>query len=137
METEPQKEKLLFICNMNVNRSVTGEHVYRKLGYPTASCGIRKMATRNVTREALAWADVIFVFEKCQRNYIRRFAYDLYLSKRIICLYLPDAFECNSPYLASLIRERVDMSLTAIREGREVNFPSFGGGPYCGNGMYY
>lgn len=68
-------------------------------------------ATLTVTRELLEWADLIFVMEKRQRNKIRSCHEDVYQTKKIICLYIPDSYDFMDPELIRLIRERTSRYL--------------------------
>ncbi|MEK6287715.1 MAG: phosphotyrosine protein phosphatase [Acidobacteriota bacterium] len=102
------KLKVLFVCEANRLRSPTAETVFS--GRPqleVKSAGVGKQATVPVTTELLEWADLIFVMEKRQRNIIHSAFKEIYLRKRIICLYIPDQFELMDPELVQLLEERV------------------------------
>lgn len=77
--TELSRTKVLFVCDQNRLRSPTAEALFA--GDPTLevrSAGCRTDATAPITREALEWADVIFVMERNQRNVIRKRFEDIY-----------------------------------------------------------
>jgi len=100
--------RILFICEANRLRSPTAETIFS--GYPDVearSAGIGKEATVPVSAELLDWADLIFVMEKRHRNIIHSRFKEIYLRKRIICLYIPDEFEFMDPELVSLLEEKV------------------------------
>jgi predicted protein tyrosine phosphatase len=67
MEVEPIRERILFVCTANVDRSRTAEDLYRRdERYEVQSAGTAPFATRPLTRELLVWADRIFVM--CERE---------------------------------------------------------------------
>lgn len=57
-----KKEKLLFVCMANVDRSPTAEWHFKK-EYDTKSCGIAYYAATPITEELIDWADKIFCME--------------------------------------------------------------------------
>lgn len=112
--TELSRTKVLFVCDQNRLRSPTAEALFA--GDPTLevrSAGCRTDATAPITREALEWADVIFVMERNQRNVIRKRFEDIYQHKKIICLYIEDMYEYMDPDLVGLLTERVQPHLPA------------------------
>ena len=102
------KLTVLFICEANRLRSPTAEAIFSTYpGVEAKSAGIGKEATVPVSAELLEWADLIFVMEKRHRNIIHSRFKEIYLRKRIICLYIPDEFEFMDPDLISLLEEKV------------------------------
>ena len=102
------KRRVLFLCNQNRMRSPTAERVFSE--YPdldVKSAGVDRDATVVTTRELLEWADIIFVMEKRQRNIVHKKFKDIYASKQIICLYIPDEYAYMDPYLIELLKEKV------------------------------
>ena len=57
-----------------------------------------------LTHELLEWADAIIVMEKTHRNHIRSKHPDIYKSKRIVCLYIPDEYKFMDPELVVRLR---------------------------------
>src|SRR5881628_2566882 len=54
--------RILFVCAMNKQRSVTAECLYRKdARLDVRSAGVRSEANRRVSEDDLRWADVVFV----------------------------------------------------------------------------
>jgi protein-tyrosine phosphatase len=61
------RERILFICTANVDRSRTAEDLYRAdPRYEVLSAGVASFATQPVTRDLLLWADRVFVM--CERQ---------------------------------------------------------------------
>ena len=57
--------KVLFVCAMNRQRSVTAERIYRNdARLDVRSAGVRSEARRRVSEKDLLWADVVFVMER-------------------------------------------------------------------------
>lgn len=108
MDETAKKLKVLFVCMQNRLRSPTAQKVFSD--YPrleVKSAGVDKDSTVPVTRELLEWADLVFVMEKKQRNIIHKRFKDLYQTKRIVCLYIPDDFDYMDPLLIDLLKEGV------------------------------
>jgi predicted protein tyrosine phosphatase len=105
-------KKVLFVCTQNRFRSVTAEHLYRsRTDLEVRSAGVAAGAKMPLTAELLGWADVVFVFEKRQRNIIHKRFPELYAAKTIHCLYVPDEFDYMSPALVVLLEERLERYL--------------------------
>ena len=103
-----RKLKVLFVCDANRLRSPTAETIFSKNPrVEVKSAGVGKEATVPLSVELLEWADLIFVMEKRHRNIIHSAFKEIYLRKRIICLYIPDEFEFMDPELVQLLEERV------------------------------
>jgi predicted protein tyrosine phosphatase len=63
----PARERILFVCTANVDRSRTAEDLYRDdPRYEVRSAGTAPFATTPLTRELMQWADRIFVM--CERE---------------------------------------------------------------------
>lgn len=101
------KIRVLFLCEMNKNRSRTAEAIYSKSPSVEArSAGISKTACLVVTREMMEWAEIVFVMERRQRNKLHKLFPDLY-KKKIVCLYIEDQFDFIDSNLVSLIHKRM------------------------------
>jgi predicted protein tyrosine phosphatase len=62
----PKMKKALFICSQNRLRSPTAETVFAAWpNVETDSAGLAPDATVCLSSEQIAWADIIFVMEKC------------------------------------------------------------------------
>jgi predicted protein tyrosine phosphatase len=105
-------KKILFICDENINRSRTGEAVLKDSpDYEVQSAGVQSTANRPITKEILQWANLIFVFEKRQRNIIHKKFPDIHKEKSIICLYIQDEYAYMDPELVHLIKSKVSRFL--------------------------
>jgi predicted protein tyrosine phosphatase len=61
------RERILFVCTGNVDRSRTAEDLYREdPRYEVRSAGTAPFAANPVSRELLLWADRVFVM--CERE---------------------------------------------------------------------
>jgi predicted protein tyrosine phosphatase len=60
------------------------------------------------------WADLVVVMDKRMRQVMRKRLKLLGVSKRIICLYLPEHHEAGDPDYATLFRERVSIYLEKL-----------------------
>jgi len=59
------RERILFVCTANVDRSRTAEDLYRDdPRYEVLSAGLASFAATPVTRELLQWADRVFVMRE-------------------------------------------------------------------------
>jgi predicted protein tyrosine phosphatase len=63
----PPRERILFVCTANVDRSRTAEDLYRDdPRYEVRSAGVAPFATVPVSKDLLQWAERIFVM--CERE---------------------------------------------------------------------
>ena len=63
----PRRERILFICTANLDRSPTAEGLYREdPRYEVRSAGTAPFAATPLTRDLLLWADRAFVM--CERH---------------------------------------------------------------------
>jgi predicted protein tyrosine phosphatase len=61
------RERILFVCTANIDRSRTAEDLYRHdPRYEVLSAGTAPYATTPLTRDLLLWADRVFVM--CERE---------------------------------------------------------------------
>ena len=100
--------RVLFVCAMNKQRSVTAELVYQndaRLG--ERSAGVRTGASRRVSEDDLRWADVVFVMENEQKSWIKSRFQGLDLP-RIEVLGVPDEFEVMDAELVEILRLTLD-----------------------------
>ena len=108
--------KVLFVCAMNKQRSVTAERLYRNdARLEVRSAGVRSGANRRVNEADLKWADVVFVMERDQKVWIaERFA-ELDLP-RIDVLDIPDEFEVMDPELQEILQSLLDPEIAHLVE---------------------
>lgn len=66
-DTLTVRERILFVCTANVDRSRTAEDLYRvDSRYEVRSAGTAPFAATPVSRELMRWADRVFVM--CERE---------------------------------------------------------------------
>lgn len=110
--------RVLFLCNQNRLRSPTAQRLFAPdPRLEVRSAGVDPDAAVPVTRELLEWAELVFVMEKRQRNVVHRRFPDLYRTRRIVCLYIPDTYEFMEPALLEVLREKVPAHLGGQGEG--------------------
>jgi predicted protein tyrosine phosphatase len=99
--------RVLFVCTQNKLRSPTAEQIFaNRAGFEVTSAGLHRSAGNPVTPELLQWADVIFVMEQIHREKLGKQFRAHLKSKRVICLDIPDQFECMDPALVNLLEKK-------------------------------
>lgn len=102
------KTKLLFICTANKARSQTAAQVFGEdERFETKSAGVYPISRVLVTSSHLEWADYIIVMEKLNRIALQVMFPDIYVTKKIICLYLPSQYDFMDPELVKLLKSRL------------------------------
>jgi predicted protein tyrosine phosphatase len=100
------RERILFICTANVDRSRTAEDLYRDdPRYEVRSAGVAPFATRAVTRELVLWADRVFVMNEREDHHatiLRVRVPDV--DRPVIDLNVPDRWRRGDPELVSILR---------------------------------
>lgn len=117
----PNRVKILFVCAMNKQRSVTAERIYRNdPRVEVRSAGVRAGANRRVSEADLRWADVVFVMERAHKVRLMRQFEGLELP-RVDVLEIPDEFEVMDPVLIEALRLMLDpeIELLAARDAEE------------------
>lgn len=99
------KMKLLFICNLNRQRSPTGKKVFEK-EHETESAGIYA-TPQKIMERLLEWADIIFVMEEQQRMFLSENFQKLYPRKKIINLGIPDTYFYMDDGLVDILKKKV------------------------------
>jgi len=108
--------RVLFVCTANRLRSPTAEDVFRDLpGLEVLSAGTDAGAPRPLTKELVAWADVIFAMEPHHRERIRKKFRQRPPDNRIVTLHIPDIHERGDPELVALLHEKVGPRLDALK----------------------
>lgn len=103
------KKRLLFVCTVNRMRSATAHQIYTDDSrFEIKSAGTDSEANTVLSQELLDWADSIVVMEKHHRSKIRKLYPDIYDSKKIVCLYIPDDYEYMQPELINILKYRVE-----------------------------
>ncbi len=99
---------LLFVCSENRLRSPTAEAVFSACdGINAIGAGTNKDAETPVSGDLIEWADVIFVMENSHRNKITRQYNRLLTHKKLVCLGIPDNYECMDPILIDRLKRTV------------------------------
>lgn len=99
---------LLFVCSENRLRSPTGEAIFSKYeGINAIGCGTNSDAETPISGDLIEWADIILVMEKAHRNKVSKKFKHLLSGKRLVCLDIPDNYDCMDPELIRLLELRV------------------------------
>jgi len=97
--------RILFVCAMNKERSVTAERMYRNdARLEVRSAGVRSEANRRVSEADLKWADVVFVMEREHKQWITMRFEDLELPR----IDVPDDFEVMDSQLQETLKSLLD-----------------------------
>jgi protein-tyrosine phosphatase len=103
------RERILFVCTANVDRSRTAEDLYRDdERYEVRSAGIAPFATVPLTRDLLLWADRVFVMnerEDQHRTLIRIRFPDV--DRPLFDLDIEDRWSRGDPALVGLVIRRL------------------------------
>jgi protein-tyrosine phosphatase len=111
----PTRERILFVCTANVDRSRTAEDLYRAdERYEVRSAGVAPFATVVLTRDLLLWADRVFVMnerEDGHRTLIRIKFPDV--DRPLVDLDVEDRWHRGDPELVKLLTRRLKPHLGA------------------------
>ena len=117
----PPRERILFVCTANVDRSRTAEDLYRDdERYEVRSAGVAPFATVPLTRDMLLWADRVFVMnerEDQHRTLIRIRFPDV--DRPLVDLDVEDRWRRGHPELVATLKRRLRPHLGPPRERRE------------------
>ena len=109
------RERILFVCTANVDRSRTAEDLYKgDLRYEVRSAGVAPFATVVLTRDLLLWADRVFVMnerEDQHRTLIRIRFPDV--DRPIVDLDVEDRWPRGDPELVARLLRRLRPHLGA------------------------
>ena len=90
-------------------RSATAQKIYENdVRFEVKSAGTDESADTPLTLELLEWAESIVVMEKHHRNYIRKHFPEIYRTKKIVCLYIPDVYKYMQPELIELLKIKIE-----------------------------
>jgi predicted protein tyrosine phosphatase len=111
----PVRERILFVCTANLDRSPTAHDLYADdPRYEVRSAGVATFAAVPLTRDLLQWADRVFVMnerEDQHRTLIRIRFPDV--ETPIIDLGVRDLWHRGDPELAALLLRRLRPHLGA------------------------
>jgi predicted protein tyrosine phosphatase len=103
------KKKILFVCTINKMRSATAHEIYKNdQRFEVTSAGTDTEAANVITEQLLKQADAIVVMERHHRSTIRKKFPDIYNSKKIVCLYIPDEYDFMQPELITILKKRFE-----------------------------
>src|SRR5688572_30387521 len=95
--------RILFVCAMNKQRSVTAEHLYRNdARLEVRSAGVRSEANRRISEDDLRWADVVFAMEREHKVWLLTRFEGLQLPP-VEVLDIPDEYEYMEPQLQEIL----------------------------------
>ena len=104
-----EKSRILFVCTVNRMRSATAAKIYESdIRFDVQSAGTDPSAATVINRSLLEWAKCIVVMEKHHRNFIRARYPDIYNTKKIVCLYIPDEYDFMQEELILLLKKRFE-----------------------------
>jgi protein-tyrosine phosphatase len=106
---DSRRERILFVCTANVDRSRTAEDLYRDdPRYEVRSAGVAPFATVRVTRDLLLWADRVFVMSERddQHRTLLRIRFPD-LDRPTVDLDVPDRWLRGDPELKALLLRRL------------------------------
>jgi len=123
-------KKLLFVCSENRLRSPTAEEVFSRYdGVEAIGCGTNNDAVTPLSGDLIEWADIVLVMEKSHRNKVSKKYKELLVSKRLVCLDIPDNYDRMQPELIKLLKTRVFKFVsfsTAHNQTQKLNLDKFG-----------
>ena len=101
--------KLLFVCTANVDRSPTGEDLFKDVpGVEALSAGTDETyATVPISKTLIEWADIIFCMEKRHFNKVVRMSPEA--RNKTVVLGIPDQYYRGQPELVKLIKSKVSL----------------------------
>lgn len=104
-----KRQKVLFICTANQQRSPTAERIYSEdPRFEVKSAGTDALMGREVTAEDLSWADLVVVMEERHEHKIRMRYPEESESTQIVVLGIPDIYQFMEQALQREIRERFE-----------------------------
>src|SRR4029453_10285786 len=106
--SEPTPRRLLFVCRQNRSRSATAERLFAKrTDLDVRSAGTDPDALVRVNVNMLDWADVIFIMDAEQRQWLESTFAGHPALTRIVCLDIPDVLTFLQPELVELLEQPV------------------------------
>lgn len=90
-------------------RSATAEKIYENdQRFNVDSAGTNKTSTVLLEDYQLEWADYVLVMERMHLNKIRDRFPELYKTKRIVCLHIPDVYSFMQPALVEVLKQKFE-----------------------------
>lgn len=105
--TAPGRQKILFVCSANLNRSRTAEDLLRHHPrYDVRSCGIYPESDTVCCASLVEWADIIICMEEWHWEALLA-QFPGAASKRFVVLDIPDLYFRNDPHLILLLDQKL------------------------------
>ncbi len=99
---------VLFVCSRNQWRSLTAEHLFKKVpGLAVRSAGTSAKARVKVTTKLLAWADLVLVMERRHQEILQQKFPEIISGKELHVLNIPDEYEYMGEELVRILKEKV------------------------------
>jgi len=110
------KTKLIFVCSGGLDRSPTAEELINTEfsdKFEARSCGLYPLTNSNeITKEALKWADIIFVMEQQHKaDILKKFPLFVRDKPEIIVLNISNEYTRNNFKLKELLRTKIEKEL--------------------------
>jgi predicted protein tyrosine phosphatase len=102
--------RLLFVCTANIDRSPTGEKLFRG-EHETKSCGTAPWTRMKLNRRLIWWADRIFCMEEHHKQAVLEI--DPEAEQKTVVLEIEDAYRRGTPELEELLKEKVGKHLSS------------------------
>jgi predicted protein tyrosine phosphatase len=111
MKKGSDRLKVLFICNLNMMRSPTAEEIFKNHpNLEVRSAGVSRSAVVPLHRDLLLWADMVFVMEKRQQDFIEA-EFKGIKDLQIISLNISDCYDYMDPDLIHILKKSVESYL--------------------------
>ena len=113
------RERILFVCTANVDRSRTAEDIYhRDPRFEVASAGVAPYAATALSRELLLWADRVFVMNERDDRHMTAIRMRFpRIDRPIFDLKIEDRWHRGDPELVDLLLKRLDPHLGPPQTG--------------------
>ncbi len=110
----PPRLKVLFVCAMNIHRSVTAVRLYRDDDrLEVRSAGVRHGAKRRVCEADLQWAEAVYVMEHDHKLWISM-RYEGITLPPIDVIEIPDRFALMDDELQRILRSLLDPRIAQL-----------------------
>ena len=108
---------ILFICNVNKNRSLTAEHIMKEnKKHSVRSAGLYAEEDKKLTKEHMNWADIIFIMEENMRADLSKMFPKQSFIKRVISLDIPDIYKVDQPELIQALKKAITKNKHFLEE---------------------
>ncbi len=121
-EEATTRERILFICTANVDRSRTAEDLYADdERYEIRSRGVAQFATQRLTQPDLLWADELFVMNQKKDGHLSDIKEKFPgVKSPVIELEMEDRWRCGVSELEEVLLKKLKRYLGAPRSGAEA-----------------